>query len=112
MMTVTGIVTENRNQSEEKDDEDHDADDNDDDNDDDDGNEEEEDFFCHKECEVGGQFFDGNSYFKHTQGCTEYLCTCFCNGTYTCPAERANTSACAASGQSTVTDVSQLVRAL
>ncbi|ESO83411.1 hypothetical protein LOTGIDRAFT_236582 [Lottia gigantea] len=37
------------------------------------------------ECEVNGEFFDGNSYFKRQNGCTEYTCNCHCDGTYDCP---------------------------
>ncbi|XP_050392596.2 uncharacterized protein LOC126811148 [Patella vulgata] len=38
------------------------------------------------ECEVNGEFFEGNSKFKQTTGCTEKTCDCHCDGTYDCPA--------------------------
>ena len=34
-------------------------------------------------------FTQGNSFFKHTDGCIEYSCTCNCDGSWECPGERA-----------------------
>ena len=34
------------------------------------------------------QRLEGGRDFTYRSGCTEFLCECFCNGTYVCPPER------------------------
>ena len=40
-------------------------------------------------CNVHGDRYEGNSYFKHTNGCIEYDCVCNCDGSWNCPGENA-----------------------
>lgn len=40
-------------------------------------------------CEVGGEKYEGNTFFKHVNGCIEYHCSCNCDGSWDCPGERA-----------------------
>ncbi|XP_059157445.1 balbiani ring protein 3-like [Physella acuta] len=37
-------------------------------------------------CTVNGQSFSGHSRFTYVDGCYRFQCTCYCNGTWTCPA--------------------------
>lgn len=38
-----------------------------------------------KSCNVYTQYHKGNTTFKYIEGCYEYLCTCYCDGSWTCP---------------------------
>ena len=40
-------------------------------------------------CTVEGDRHEGNSYFKHVNGCVEYRCVCNCDGSWNCPGEDA-----------------------
>lgn len=41
-----------------------------------------------KPCMVEGQMIRSRSAFTQRRGCTEFLCQCSCNGTWTCPVDR------------------------
>lgn len=40
-------------------------------------------------CVVGGKRHEGNTRFKHVNGCIEWECVCDCNGGWNCPGENA-----------------------
>ena len=40
-------------------------------------------------CTVGDERHEGNSNFKHVNGCIEYRCVCNCDGSWNCPGEDA-----------------------
>lgn len=42
-----------------------------------------------RQCIVDGKRYEGNTRFKHVNGCIEYDCVCSCDGGWDCPGERA-----------------------
>ncbi|CAI9736709.1 ring 3-like [Octopus vulgaris] len=41
------------------------------------------------QCIINGYHYKGNSQFSRQVDCFEYTCTCYCNGSWVCPAEKA-----------------------
>ncbi|GAB1605393.1 hypothetical protein Ahia01_000821300 [Argonauta hians] len=41
------------------------------------------------QCIINGYHYKGDSQFKKQIDCYEYTCTCYCNGSWVCPAEKA-----------------------